>query len=132
MIETSTNAELVAKIITESLDEKNAQNIKVLNLKGLDSAISDYFIICNSKNSVHGQTLADWVMECLHKDLNDKPFNVEGKDQAEWILMDYVNVVVHIFSEEKRQFIKLDDLWADAKEENFLTANQKEQNGSEK
>lgn len=122
MINSSINSGQLAKRITESLDEKNAQDIKVLDLTGLDAAISDYFIICNSKNSVHAQSLADWVMECLRTELGEKPFNMEGKDLAEWILMDYVNVVVHIFSEDKRSFFKLDDLWADAKEVEFLNS----------
>lgn len=122
MTETSNNIKNLATVIAKSLDEKNAQDIQILNLNGLESAVSDYFIICTSKNSVHAKTLADFATETCRKELNDRPLNIEGMDMAEWILVDYFNVVIHIFSEEKRNFIKLGDLWADAKEENLLTS----------
>lgn len=110
----------LARLICEALDEKNAVDIKVLNLKNIEAAVSDYFVICNSKNKPHSQALMDIVMEDAYQKKNSRAYSVEGERNSKWILIDFVDVVVHIFDEESRVFYKLESLWADAKEENFI------------
>lgn len=115
----SVNSEDLAKIIFEALDEKNAVDIKVLNLSDIDVAVSDYFIICNSKNNPHSNALEDIVLENAFKLGNTKAYSTEGSENNNWKLIDFVDVVVHIFNEESREFYNLEKLWADAKEVNF-------------
>jgi len=110
----------LAKVICEALDEKNAIDIKVLNLKNIDAAVSDYFIICNSKNKPHSHALMDIVMEDAYRKKNSRAYSIEGEHNSQWILIDFVDVVVHIFDEESRIFYKLESLWADAKEEKLI------------
>lgn len=113
------SSEELAKIVYEALEEKNGVDIRVLNLKNIDAAVSDYFIICNSKNSPHAEALQDFVLENALKQGNSKPFSLEGVSSDTWKLIDFVDVVVHIFSEDSREFYNLEKLWADAKIETF-------------
>lgn len=117
--ENKESAEL-AKLVSEALDEKNAIDLKVLNLKNIDTAVSDYFIICNSKNKPHANALMDIVLEYAHNNGYSRPINIEGEQNAQWILIDFFDVVVHIFSEDSRKFYNLENLWADAKFEKLV------------
>ncbi len=96
--------------IVSASEEKKAENIEVLKVSDL-TTIADYFVIMNGNSKVQNQAIADEIIKKTGKKLL---FGVEGYDLAEWILMDYGSVIVHIFTPEKREFYDLESLWADA------------------
>ncbi|MEO0098518.1 MAG: ribosome silencing factor [candidate division WOR-3 bacterium] len=102
---------LVDKIIS-ILIEKKGEDILALNLKRL-SPITDYFVIATANSSVHARFLADTILERLKKE-GELPHHIEGYNQAQWILLDYIDCVIHIFLKEVREFYGLERLWGDA------------------
>jgi ribosome-associated protein len=104
---------LVAKL-TKTLKSKKAQDIAVLDMRETGQNVCDYFIICHGQSGVQAQGIAENTIRELRKEEGLKPFQVEGLANAEWILIDYGNVVAHIFREDTREFYRLEDLWADA------------------
>jgi ribosome-associated protein len=105
----------LAEEAIKGLQEKKAEDIVLLNLKEIDNSICDYFIICTGTSNRHTDSLSDSVEEFVKKKMNEKPYHVEGKETSEWVLLDYVDVVIHIFIPEMRDFYNLEGLWADAK-----------------
>ena len=103
----------VAKIAQEALDDKMGEDIKVLNLKGL-SNIADYFVIASGNNVNHIRAMADEVEQKLFK-AGVKLHHSEGYSVATWILLDFGNVLVHLFNKEQREFYSLEHVWSDAK-----------------
>ena len=100
--------ELLDAIISAG-EEKKAENISALKVTEL-TTISDYFVIMNGGSTTQNQAIADEIL----RQVNTKPLSMEGYDLAEWILIDFGEVIVHVFSEEKRSFYSLENLWADA------------------
>jgi ribosome-associated protein len=111
-IQTSSVEALVA-VIVHGLQEKKGINIVSLDLRKTSSAFADFFVICHGGSARQVDALADSVEDEVRKALQEKPAHREGNDEAEWVLLDYINVVVHIFSEEKRNFYQLEELWGD-------------------
>lgn len=107
-------ADILANIIIEGMQENKAKEIVSLNLKEIESAVCDYFIICHGTSNTHISAIANSVINETLTTLNDKPFNKEGLGNGEWILLDYGNVVVHIFQRETRDFYNIEKLWGDA------------------
>lgn len=100
--------------IAQAMLDKKAQIVSSLNLKKIGTAISDYFIVCNADSTPQVLAIADNVEEMMYKRCNRKVVRAQGKENAFWIILDYTNIVVHIFKTEYRQFYRLEDLWADA------------------
>lgn len=110
---TNTTIQL-AKAIIKGIQEKKGHNIICLNLTKINSTICDYFIICHGDSHRQVDAIASSIEEQTIKQANEKPWHREGIQNAEWVLLDYVNVVAHIFLKEKRDFYNLESLWADA------------------
>jgi len=110
------DAKSLTDIAIEGLREKKGEAIARLNLEGLETAITDYFVICTGNSDRHVQALAESVMECLAK-YGEKPISKEGIQRGEWVVLDYASVIVHIFLRDKREFYRLEDLWGDAQVE---------------
>jgi ribosome-associated protein len=108
--------ELVETII-EGIQEKKGKNISSIRLKGIPGAICDYFVICEGNSPTQVSALANSVEEMVQKKTTEKPIRIHGQQQAEWIAIDYGNVIVHIFLPELRTFYNIDNLWDDAKSE---------------
>lgn len=106
--------EKLVETVVLGMQEKKAKDIKTLNLKGLDGAVCDYFVVCHGDSGRQVDAIADSVDEVVKKEIGEDPWHTEGYENAEWILLDYVNVVVHIFLAEKREFYNIERLWADA------------------
>ncbi len=104
--------ELLAKRCAELAAEKKCEEIKILDLRGLTS-VTDYFVIATADSERKSKASAEHIIEELKKD-GERPLHVEGLDTMHWILLDYVNVVVHIFLPEERRFYDLESLWSDA------------------
>lgn len=107
--------QLLIDVIIKGLQDKKAENIFCIDMRKLENAVSEYFIICTGTSSTHVAALGGSVEEEVRKTLRDKPWHTEGFQNSEWVLLDYINVVVHIFQEEQRNFYNLEGLWADAK-----------------
>lgn len=111
-IQTSEVEALVA-VMVHGMQEKKAFNIVSLDLRKTSSAFADFFVICHGGSARQVDAIADSVEDEVRKALREKPAHREGNDESEWVLLDYINVVVHIFSEEKRNFYQLEELWGD-------------------
>jgi ribosome-associated protein len=101
------------KTIVASLDAKKASDIKVLSVKSV-TVLADYFVICNGTSNTQVKALADEVEFKCKENLSVFPHHIEGYDHANWILIDYGSVIVHVFYSETRDFYKLERLWSDA------------------
>ncbi|MEM0995806.1 MAG: ribosome silencing factor [Bacteroidota bacterium] len=110
----TTAAEVLSDIIIQGLQEKKGNSITRMDLRNVNGAITDYFVICTGTSDRHVQALAESVEEVVRKDLQDKPISREGTQKGEWVLLDYVDVVVHIFLSDKRRFYDIEGLWGDA------------------
>jgi len=108
--------ELLQSII-EGIQEKKGKNISAIQLKGMPGAICDYFVICEGNTPTQVSALAGSVEEIVRKNTMESPVRVHGQQHAEWIGIDYGNVMVHIFLPALRSFYNIDNLWEDAKSE---------------
>lgn len=104
----------LVSVIIKSMEDKKANNIVCLDLRNVESAVTDYFIICDAQSGTQVEAIGRNIEDEVQKQLNEKPFHSEGYQNAEWILIDYFNVVAHVFTDEKRGFYRLEKLWADA------------------
>ena len=100
--------------IVGAIEDKKGKNIVSLDLSGFDGAICSAFVVCNADSTTQVAAIADGIEEKVQQTLGEKVWRVEGQQSALWIAMDYVDVVVHIFQTELREFYKLEELWADA------------------
>ena len=106
-------AEMLARVAAKALDDKKGMEVKILDLRDLQSAPARFFVIASGNVPSHVSALCDAVHEAVKKMFGQNPSKVEGYNNAEWILMDYFDVVVHIFQKEKRDYYHLEQLWAD-------------------
>ncbi len=109
----STSA-MLADIIVKGIQEKKGKEITVMNLTNVHNSMFDYFIICNGTSRTQTEAIADSVQEEVRKAIGATPRFKEGFINSEWILLDYFDIVVHIFQKEAREFYQLEKLWADA------------------
>ncbi|MBI2280703.1 MAG: ribosome silencing factor [Bacteroidetes bacterium] len=107
-------AQILVDVVIKGLQEKKAENIVTIDLRSLENAVCDFFVICTGTSSTHVGALSKAAEEEVRKTLGEKPWHAEGFGNAEWILLDYVNTVVHIFQDEARNFYNIEGLWADA------------------
>ncbi|MDH5608075.1 MAG: ribosome silencing factor [Cyclobacteriaceae bacterium] len=105
----------MSEFVVQGMLEKKASDVVVLDLRGIKHAIADYFVICSGNSDTQIEAISDSIEEQVRKSSKQKPWKREGFQNREWILIDYVDVVAHVFTEEKRAFYGLEDLWADAK-----------------
>jgi len=102
------------KALINGLEEKKAKNITVLDLTNISGRAFDYFVIADADSGTHVESIAASAEEMAKKELNERPYHTEGWQNAEWILLDYINIVVHVFQRSVREFYNLEGLWADA------------------
>ena len=113
--------QLIAKII-EGIEEVKGQNIDILDLRDIENTVCDYFVICNGTSNTQVAAIVNSIQKTASKELKEKPWHVEGLDNSEWVLMDYVNVVVHVFQKHIREFYDIESLWGDAKITSIATS----------
>ena len=109
------NSEQLSKIIIAGMEEKKASDIVLMDLREVKGSVSDFFIICSGTSDTQIQAIAESIEEEVDKDAGENPWRKEGFTNREWVLIDYVNVVAHIFRKDKREFYALEELWGDAK-----------------
>lgn len=106
--------QLITQIIT-GIEDVKGQDIEILDLRDIENTVCDYFIICNGSSNTQVNAIVNSVQRSVSKTLKENPWHVEGSDNSEWILMDYVHVVVHVFQKHIREFYDIEGLWGDAK-----------------
>lgn len=106
--------QLIATILT-GIEEVKGKEITILDLRALENTVCDYFIICEGTSNTQVNAIVNSIQKQVSKTIKDKPWHIEGTDNAEWVLMDYVNVVVHVFQKHIREYYDIESLWGDAK-----------------
>ena len=101
--------------IIKGIEEVKGNDIEILDLREIDTAVCDYFVICNGNSNTQVNAIVNSIQKVVSKEIKDKPWHVEGTDNAEWVLMDYVSIVVHVFQKEIREYYNIEGLWGDAK-----------------
>ena len=109
----------IIKSIVHAIQEKKGENIISLDLRKIPEAVADFFIVCEASSIIQVKAIADFVEEHIKKTVKETPFHHEGHQSAHWILIDYVNVVVHVMQTETRKFYKLEEMWSDAASEEY-------------
>lgn len=112
----------ISELIIYGIQEKKGNEIVRLDLRNIHSSVADYFVVCHAESSTQIKAIAQSVEEEVYKALKLEPWRKEGLQQAEWIILDYVDVVVHIFKTDKREFYGIEDLWGDAEMQSFQSA----------
>ena len=114
-------SDILAELVVKGMQEKKATDIVVINLKSLKNAVSDYFVIASANSDTQIDAIATSIEEEVFKSVRQNPWQSEGRTNNEWVLLDYVNVVAHIFLKDKREFYALEELWGDAKIEHVAS-----------
>ncbi len=104
----------IIKTIIAAIQEKKGENIISLDLRKINEAVADFFIICEASNSTQVKALAENIEFRIDEKCEEKPYHHEGFQQLQWVLIDYVNVVVHVMQSETRKFYQLEEMWSDA------------------
>lgn len=108
-----TRSSKILKVIINAIQDKKGEHVVSLDLRKIPEAVADFFIICEASSTVQVKAIADWVEECVKKQCGEPPYKHEGHSASQWVLIDYVNVVVHVFQSETRKFYKLEEMWSD-------------------
>lgn len=106
--------ELIGKII-EAIQDTKGEDIKIFDLSGIENAVTDTFIICSANSNTQVSAIAGNVEKKVRNELKERPWHIEGTENAMWVLVDYVSVVVHIFQKHIREYYDIEELWGDAK-----------------
>lgn len=101
--------------IIKGIEDVKGLDIDILDLRGIDNSVCDYFVICNGNSNTQVNAIVGSVQKGVSKELKDKPWHIEGTDVGEWVLMDYVSIVVHVFQKHIREYYNIESLWGDAK-----------------
>ena len=110
----SDEVNVLLKSVVKGIFEKKGHDVLKIDLRNLENRIADYFVICHGSSITQVDAICDSVEDTVRKEAGEKPLHVEGLENCYWVLVDYSNVVVHIFLEEHRNFYSLESLWADA------------------
>lgn len=101
-------------LVVSLIQDKKGNEIVSMDLRKIPEAITDYFVICHAESTTQVRAILDHLEEEVKKQTSMKPFHLEGRSNGEWCLIDFGDVIVHIFQREKREFYQLEDLWSDA------------------
>ncbi|WP_456460652.1 ribosome silencing factor [Reichenbachiella sp.] len=113
-IKEAQNSKILSDAVIQGMKELKASDIVLIDLRDIGNAVADFFVICSGNSDTQIDAISDSVEKEVYKTTSDNPWRKEGKENREWILMDYANVVVHIFRKDRREFYSLEKLWGDA------------------
>jgi len=112
----------ISELVVYGIQEKKGNEIVRLDLRNIHSSVADYFVVYHAESSTQVKAIAQSVEDEVLKALKLEPWRKEGLQQSEWIILDYIDVVVHIFKTDKREFYGIEDLWGDAEMKSFKSA----------
>ena len=112
----------ISELVVYGIQEKKGNEIVRLDLRNIHSSVAEYFVVCHAESSTQVKAIAQSVEDEVLKALKLEPWRKEGLQQSEWIILDYIDVVVHIFKTDKREFYGIEDLWGDAEMKSFKSA----------
>jgi ribosome-associated protein len=115
MTKKNSNADQLITTIISGIEEVKGKEIILLDLREIENTVCDYFIICEGSSNTQVNAIVNSIQKTVSKSLKDHPWHIEGSENAEWVLMDYVNVVVHVFQKHIREYYDIESLWGDAK-----------------
>lgn len=115
MIPNTTSSDNLITFTIDGIEDVKGKNITILDLRDIENTVCDYFIICEGTSNTQVNAIVNSVQKKVSKNIKEKPWHIEGSENAEWVLMDYVDVVVHIFQKHIRQYYDIENLWGDAK-----------------
>ena len=107
-------SDILLETVIEGIREVKGIDTSILNLKKIETAVCKYFVICSGTSNTHVSSIADNIKKNVSKEIQEKPWHIEGLNTSEWVLLDYSDIVVHVFQEKTREFYRLEDLWGDA------------------
>ena len=110
----STEDALISNIIS-GIENVKGLDVNLLDLRDIENTVCSYFVVCTGSSNTHVNAIVSAIQKTVSKELKEKPFHTEGIDNSEWVLIDYVNIVVHIFQKQIREFYNIEELWGDAK-----------------
>ena len=108
-------SEVLSELAVKGMQEKKAKSIVKIDLREVEVAITDFFVICHADSDRQVQAIADSVEKEVKEITGENPYSMEGKQRGEWVLIDYVDVVVHVFKKDSREFFGIENLWGDGK-----------------
>lgn len=114
----STKKDQIDQLLThiiQGIEEVKGHQIEIIDLRAIENTVCDYFVVCSGNSNTQVDAIESSVRKVVSKALKDKPWHVEGLENSEWVLMDYVDVVVHIFQKQIREYYDIESLWGDAK-----------------
>jgi len=106
----------IFKTIIRAIQQKKGENIVSLDLRKIPEAVTDFFVICHASSTTQVKAISDSVEALVKEECDESPFRHEGQHGAQWVLVDYINVVVHVMHEDARKFYKLEEMWSDGQE----------------
>ncbi len=112
----------ISELAIHGIQEKKGNDIVRLDLRNIHSSVTDYFVICHADSATQVKAIANSIEDEIYKALKQDPWRKEGLEYGEWILLDYVNVVIHIFRTDKREYYGVEDLWGDAEVKSYKSA----------
>ncbi len=108
------DSETLSDVIVKGMQEKKASDIVVMDLRKIKNAVADFFVICSGNSDKQLDAISDSIDAEVFKKFNENPWHTEGKNNKEWMLLDYINVVAHVFRKDRRAYYALERLWGDA------------------
>lgn len=110
----SQSSKELVKVIQEGISNKKGEDVVLLDISKVSSSFCNYFVICHGNSDTQVNAIADEIEDVVRKKLNEKPHHIEGRGNAQWIILDYIDVIVHVFLKDFRSFYDLESLWGDA------------------
>ena len=108
------NTDNLITSIIEGIENVKGLNINILDLRAIENAACKYFVVCSGTSSTQVNAITGSIRKCVSKEIGEKPWHIEGQENGKWVLMDYVDIVVHVFNEETREYYKIEELWEEA------------------
>jgi|TARA_Y100000994_G_scaffold225057_1_gene207150 ribosome-associated protein len=114
MVKDIHDSKILLNNIINSIQEVKGDEVCTIDLRNVENNFCSYFVICNGTSNTHVNSIVGSIQKKISKELKEKPYNTEGEENAEWVLIDYVDIVVHVFQKNIRSYYKLEELWGDA------------------
>ena len=110
----ATEDSLISNIVY-GIENVKGLDVSILDLRDIENTVCRYFVVCTGSSNTHVSAIVSAIKKTVSKELKEKPYHTEGNENSEWVLIDYINVVVHVFQKQIREYYNIEELWGDAK-----------------